>query len=262
MLHRSHSTARSPSSRAQVVASVARTPWHSLLVVRSSSSTIPVPRSTVPPSTVVADRAALRTTSSPRSRLPVEPRWRTPRTSPAGRAESVRARRSTPRVARHRRQQRRHPARRGVPQARRGAAACGDRRTLFGTLWVTRRMAHLRERGYGRVVNTTSVAGYLGNFGQANYGAAKAGHRPHQGAGDRGCAAMTSRSTPSLRSAHADDGTTARRQRRASPPRSRGQCRRPARPSPVPGHRRGVPGRRWEGGVSSSARPKGCSTPA
>ena len=33
----------------------------------------------------------------------------------------------------------------------------------------------MRERRYGRVVNTTSDSGIFGNFGQANYGAAKTG---------------------------------------------------------------------------------------
>ena len=33
----------------------------------------------------------------------------------------------------------------------------------------------MREQGYGRVVSTASAAGILGNFGQANYGAAKMG---------------------------------------------------------------------------------------
>ncbi|MDX5594379.1 SDR family NAD(P)-dependent oxidoreductase [Pseudovibrio sp. SPO723] len=33
----------------------------------------------------------------------------------------------------------------------------------------------MREQGYGRVVMTTSPSGLCGNFGQANYGAAKAG---------------------------------------------------------------------------------------
>jgi NAD(P)-dependent dehydrogenase (short-subunit alcohol dehydrogenase family) len=33
----------------------------------------------------------------------------------------------------------------------------------------------MREKGYGRVVNTASNAGVLGNFGQSNYGAAKMG---------------------------------------------------------------------------------------
>jgi len=33
---------------------------------------------------------------------------------------------------------------------------------------------HMKECGYGRIVNTTSAAGLFGNFGQANYGAAKA----------------------------------------------------------------------------------------
>jgi NAD(P)-dependent dehydrogenase (short-subunit alcohol dehydrogenase family) len=34
---------------------------------------------------------------------------------------------------------------------------------------------HLREQGYGRIVNTTSTAGLFGNFGQASYAAAKMG---------------------------------------------------------------------------------------
>jgi NAD(P)-dependent dehydrogenase (short-subunit alcohol dehydrogenase family) len=33
----------------------------------------------------------------------------------------------------------------------------------------------MRERGYGRIVLTTSAAGLYGNYGQANYGAAKMG---------------------------------------------------------------------------------------
>jgi NAD(P)-dependent dehydrogenase (short-subunit alcohol dehydrogenase family) len=40
------------------------------------------------------------------------------------------------------------------------------------TMAAFRRM---REQGYGRIVFTTSTTGLLGNFGQANYGAAKAG---------------------------------------------------------------------------------------
>ena len=35
--------------------------------------------------------------------------------------------------------------------------------------------AKMREQGYGRVLNTSSNSGILGNFGQANYGAAKMG---------------------------------------------------------------------------------------
>jgi NAD(P)-dependent dehydrogenase (short-subunit alcohol dehydrogenase family) len=34
---------------------------------------------------------------------------------------------------------------------------------------------HMKVRGYGRIINTTSGTGLFGNFGQANYGAAKAG---------------------------------------------------------------------------------------
>jgi NAD(P)-dependent dehydrogenase (short-subunit alcohol dehydrogenase family) len=47
---------------------------------------------------------------------------------------------------------------------------------LRGAFNVTRpAWAHFRERGHGRVINTSSNAGVLGNFGQANYGTAKAG---------------------------------------------------------------------------------------
>ena len=47
---------------------------------------------------------------------------------------------------------------------------------LKGAFYVTRpAWKHMREQGYGRVVNTSSSAGILGNFGQANYGAAKMG---------------------------------------------------------------------------------------
>ena len=47
---------------------------------------------------------------------------------------------------------------------------------LKGTFNVTRHAAPLmREAGYGRIVNMTSSAGLRGNFGQTNYGAAKAG---------------------------------------------------------------------------------------
>ncbi|HJL16669.1 MAG TPA: SDR family oxidoreductase [Sandaracinaceae bacterium LLY-WYZ-13_1] len=47
---------------------------------------------------------------------------------------------------------------------------------LAGTFYVSHAAwPHLREAGYGRIVNTTSAAGLYGNFGQANYGAAKLG---------------------------------------------------------------------------------------
>jgi NAD(P)-dependent dehydrogenase (short-subunit alcohol dehydrogenase family) len=48
---------------------------------------------------------------------------------------------------------------------------------LKGTFCVTQPVfTHLRERGEGGViVNTSSTSGLLGNFGQTNYGAAKAG---------------------------------------------------------------------------------------
>ena len=44
-----------------------------------------------------------------------------------------------------------------------------------GTFNATRHAApHMKEAGYGRIVNMTSSAGLRGNFGQTNYGAAKA----------------------------------------------------------------------------------------
>ncbi|MCP5029847.1 MAG: SDR family oxidoreductase [Actinomycetia bacterium] len=47
---------------------------------------------------------------------------------------------------------------------------------LKAAFYVTRpAWIHMREQGYGRVVNTSSASGILGNFGQANYGAAKMG---------------------------------------------------------------------------------------
>jgi len=47
---------------------------------------------------------------------------------------------------------------------------------LKGAYNVTRpAFMHMRENKYGRIVNTASIAGLMGNFGQANYGAAKMG---------------------------------------------------------------------------------------
>jgi NAD(P)-dependent dehydrogenase (short-subunit alcohol dehydrogenase family) len=47
---------------------------------------------------------------------------------------------------------------------------------LKGALYVTQpAFALMRAQGYGRIISTTSASGLFGNFGQANYGAAKAG---------------------------------------------------------------------------------------
>jgi NAD(P)-dependent dehydrogenase (short-subunit alcohol dehydrogenase family) len=47
---------------------------------------------------------------------------------------------------------------------------------LYGSYHVTRAAwPHLREQAHGRVIMTTSTSGLYGNFGQANYGAAKLG---------------------------------------------------------------------------------------
>jgi NAD(P)-dependent dehydrogenase (short-subunit alcohol dehydrogenase family) len=47
---------------------------------------------------------------------------------------------------------------------------------LTGTFLCTQAAALvMKEQGSGRIVNTTSISGLLGNFGQTNYSAAKAG---------------------------------------------------------------------------------------
>jgi NAD(P)-dependent dehydrogenase (short-subunit alcohol dehydrogenase family) len=47
---------------------------------------------------------------------------------------------------------------------------------LYGGFHVTKAAwPHMREANYGRVINTTSGSGLYGNFGQANYSAAKLG---------------------------------------------------------------------------------------
>ena len=47
---------------------------------------------------------------------------------------------------------------------------------LKGAFYVSQpAWVRMREQGYGRIINTTSQSGVLGNFGQANYGAAKMG---------------------------------------------------------------------------------------
>ncbi|MCB2224763.1 MAG: SDR family NAD(P)-dependent oxidoreductase [Actinobacteria bacterium] len=47
---------------------------------------------------------------------------------------------------------------------------------LRGAFYVTQpALRIMRERGYGRIVLTSSASGVMGNFGQSNYGAAKTG---------------------------------------------------------------------------------------
>lgn len=47
---------------------------------------------------------------------------------------------------------------------------------LYGSFNITRAAwPHLKAQGFGRIVMATSTSGLFGNFGQANYGAAKAG---------------------------------------------------------------------------------------
>jgi NAD(P)-dependent dehydrogenase (short-subunit alcohol dehydrogenase family) len=47
---------------------------------------------------------------------------------------------------------------------------------LKGAFYVSQpAFQHMREQSYGRIINTSSNSGILGNFGQTNYGAAKMG---------------------------------------------------------------------------------------
>ncbi|MGA7684916.1 MAG: 3-oxoacyl-ACP reductase FabG [Terriglobales bacterium] len=47
---------------------------------------------------------------------------------------------------------------------------------LTGVFNCTRQVApHMVERGHGKIINTSSIVGLFGNFGQTNYAAAKAG---------------------------------------------------------------------------------------
>ncbi len=47
---------------------------------------------------------------------------------------------------------------------------------LYGTFYCTKPAAiFMRQQRYGRIINTSSTTGLIGNTGQANYGAAKAG---------------------------------------------------------------------------------------
>ena len=47
---------------------------------------------------------------------------------------------------------------------------------LSGSFYMTKAVIdHMVQRGFGRIVNVSSVIGEMGNFGQANYAASKAG---------------------------------------------------------------------------------------
>src|ERR1700746_3460586 len=51
-----------------------------------------------------------------------------------------------------------------------------SRVTLSGAFYLSRAiLQHMLDRGYGRIINISSVVGSAGGFGQANYAAAKSG---------------------------------------------------------------------------------------
>jgi len=80
------------------------------------------------------------------------------------------------RPGRHPHQQCRDPQGQGYSQngtgKLEGRARCPSQRRLSCD---PARFAAMREKGYGRIIMTTSAAGLYGNFGQTNYSAAKMG---------------------------------------------------------------------------------------
>ena len=89
---------------------------------------------------------------------------------------------------------------------------------LIGSANCTKAVwAGMRERNYGRIVLTSSASGIYGNFGQANYGAAKAAHdRPHERAAPRGREERHPRQHPGADRAHRHDGGLAVSRRRGA----------------------------------------------
>ncbi len=81
------------------------------------------------------------------------------------------------RAPRHPREQRRHQLRQDLRQDGPRLLAQGARPSTSTASSTAPRSSSTRccAQGYGRVVNITSVIGQIGNFGQANYAASKAG---------------------------------------------------------------------------------------
>ena len=110
-------------------------------------------------------------------------------------------------TARHRRQQRRHPARPDVRQHDRGRVGRGHRRCtsrarsgrLTSPPHYWRDQSKAGEAVDARIINTTSPSGIFGNVGQANYGAAKAGIAAFTVIAAQELGATASRSTRSRR---------------------------------------------------------------
>ena len=75
------------------------------------------------------------------------------------------------------RQQRRHHARHDVPENGQGGVGRGRSKTNLDSVFnMTKPVIDgMAERGWGRVINVSSVNGQKGAFGQTNYSAAKAG---------------------------------------------------------------------------------------
>ncbi len=130
---------------------------------------------------------------------------------------------------------------------------------LVGTFYCCKAVwAGMRDRNYGRIVVTTSSSGLFGNFGQANYGAAKAGmiglmnvlaeegrknniKRQHHLADggdpdDRGIAAAAGAGADAPRGDHAGGGISAQRGR--ADPHHHGRGRRLVRGDQDRGDRR------------------------
>ena len=68
---------------------------------------------------------------------------------------------------------------------------------LSGAFYLSKAiLQHMLDRGYGRIINISSVIGSAGGFGQANYASAKSGRRRSVGS-TNGRSSSSSRSTTS-----------------------------------------------------------------
>jgi len=125
-------------------------------------------------------------------------------------------------------------------------------------------LAHMVERGTGRIVNVSSVVGETGNIGQANYAASKSGLFGLTKTLAKEAAYMLAKSGKRT-DRHGDDRRDTRQGHGQTHQPDPGRPRRPARGSraggPLPGrrrlllhHRTGVERQRWHGYVIASSR--------
>ena len=130
---------------------------------------------------------------------------------------------------------------------------------------------HMKERGWGRIVNMASVAGTLGGFGQASYSTTKAGHpRPHADARARGRPARDhlqrdrprdDRQRGVQHGQPGDERADDQRGRRCAAPASRRRSRTRS-PSSAPISPPTSPASGWSSAAGSTSSSSDASTPA